>query len=404
MGFIKKQHCKNPTIAFLNLFKRPLSYSIPDFLTDIFPGKTVSYCAKARTGIYEAAKTLGIGQGDHVLVPAFNCGSEVDPILALKADVTLFPVRIDATIDPDEIASRIKKNTKAIYIIHYFGFPQPEMHKILKLAKAKGIPVIEDCALSLLSKMTPEKEEDCCDFSIYCFYKYYPVIGGGALVSNQEDMAQKFDKPFPKRLERNTIIKSLLQIIFGEFFYHHLVNIAKKVLKRDLVEKRAVEKLSRPSMPNDYHFETVFEQAQISKFTKKLLLSYNPLDMVAARRRNFLLVHEGLKDLKVAKPLFNSLPKGVCPLSFPILVSNQEILCKALNEAQIDATPWWSGYHLDLDWDNQEVACFLKDHLISLPIHQYLEPTQIAYMIETLRKLAKSTESQVVDFTDRNAA
>ncbi|MEH6525470.1 MAG: DegT/DnrJ/EryC1/StrS family aminotransferase [Sneathiella sp.] len=404
MVFIRKQHCKNPTIAFWNLIKRPLPYSIPDFLTEIFPGKTVSYCANARAGIYEAVKSLNIGDGDHVLVPAFNCGSEVDPILVLKAEVTLFPVGKDTIICADEIASRIKKNTKAIYIIHYFGFHQPEMPRILELARTKGIPVIEDCALSLFSEAKTDDIEDSSDFSIYCFYKYYPVIGGGALVCNQADMAQKFNKPFPKRLERNTIIKSLLQTVFGEYIYRNLVNTAKRILRKDAVDKTSAKMNSRPSMPLNYYFNSVFDQAQISKVTKKLLLSYNPVDMVAARRRNFLLVQEELKDVKFATPLFSTLPKGVCPLSFPILVSKQEILCKALNEAQIDATPWWSGYHLGLDWDNQEAACFLKDHLISLPIHQYLEPKQIVYMIETLKKLLENNECQIVEFGERNAA
>ncbi|MEH6547938.1 MAG: hypothetical protein V7701_15985, partial [Sneathiella sp.] len=112
MIFKNKQNCKDPAIEFWNLFKNPPDYSIPDFLMEKFPGKEISYCAKARTGINEIIKSLGIGEGDHILAPAFNCGSEIDPFLAHKADLKLFPVGIDTIIDPSEIASRIQENTK----------------------------------------------------------------------------------------------------------------------------------------------------------------------------------------------------------------------------------------------------------------------------------------------------
>lgn len=404
MVFRKRLHCKNPTIEFLNLFKRPLSNSIPDFMSERFPGKTISYCAKARTGIHEAIKILGIGEGDHVLVPAFNCGSEIDPILECKAELTLYPVGLTTFVNPDDIASRIRENTKAIYLIHYFGFLQPEMAKISKLARAKGIPIIEDCALSLFSRAGKNHVEGSCDFSVFCFYKFYPVIGGGALVCSLPDMSEKFTKPFPKKLERNTVLKSILQTVLGEYLYRHLVDNLKKLLKRDRSPEKIAKITSRPDMLADYYFDPMFSQTRISKLTKKLLFTYNPLDMVDVRRENFNLVLEGLKDVEAATPLFHSLPQGVCPLSFPVLVSNQEIVCKALNDARIDATPWWSGYHSGVDWSDQETACFLKDHLISLPIHQYLKPEQINYMTEMLKNVLQNTQGRAVEFTDRIVA
>jgi len=403
MVFRKEQHCKNPTIEYWNLFKKPLSHSIPDFLSESFPGKTISYCAKARTGIHEAVSILGIGEGDHVLAPAFNCGSEIDPILVSKADLTLYPVGLTTFIDPDEIASRIQENTKAIFIIHYFGFPQPEMAKISELARVKGIPIIEDCALSLFSKSANSPVEDSGDFSIYCFYKYYPVIGGGAVVSNLPSMTKKFNKPFPNNMDRNTVAKSMIQALFGDRLYRYLIDSLKKMLKRNQPPMRA-KNTARPDMPADYYFDPAFSQARISSITKRLLFTYNPDDMVEIRRRNFNLVLKSMEGIKNATPLFLSMPEGVCPLLFPILVSNQETLCKALNSARIDATPWWSGYHSGVDWSDQDAACFLKDHLVALPIHQYLEPEQINYMMETLKEILQSTQSRTVEFPARKVA
>ncbi|MBL4806174.1 MAG: DegT/DnrJ/EryC1/StrS family aminotransferase [Rhodobacteraceae bacterium] len=404
MVFRTKQHCKDPTIEFLNLFKRPLSDSIPKYMSETFPGKTIAYCARARTGIHEAIDILGIGQGDHVLVPAFNCGSEIDPILVSKAELTLYPVELTTFINPDEIASRIQENTKAIYIIHYFGFPQPEMARISELAKAKGIPIIEDCALSLFSKTADNNIENGCDFSVYCFYKYYPVIAGGALVSKHPDLANRFTKPFPKNLARKTLVSSILQRLLGDRLSRLLIDRLKKILRGNQHPAQVTKTTSRPDMPADYYFDPIFSHARINSLTKRLLFTYNPLDMVEIRRRNFNLVLKGIKDIEAATPLFQSLPEGVCPLSFPILVSNQQSICNALNDARIDATPWWSGYHSGVDWSDQDAASFLKDNLISLPIHQYLKPEQINYMVETLKNLLQSTQSRAVEFSDRKVA
>ena len=45
----------------------------------------------------------------------------------------------------EQIAARLTKHTKAIIVAHITGFPV-DMDPVMKLARAHGIPVIEDCA------------------------------------------------------------------------------------------------------------------------------------------------------------------------------------------------------------------------------------------------------------------
>jgi len=87
-------------------------------------------------------------------VPAFSevvCGPISDPggIMPI-ALAGCIPVPADATpgsfnMDPKSLARRVNRRTGAIVVAHIAGIPA-DMGPIMKIARARGIPVIEDCA------------------------------------------------------------------------------------------------------------------------------------------------------------------------------------------------------------------------------------------------------------------
>src|SRR5207249_7185501 len=70
-----------------------------------------------------------------------------------------------------------------LYVIHYLGWPQP-MPALVDLCRQRGILVVEDCALALLSGMDGQALGTFGDWSIYCLYKTLPVPNGALLVQN----------------------------------------------------------------------------------------------------------------------------------------------------------------------------------------------------------------------------
>jgi len=62
-------------------------------------------------------------------------------------------------------------------------------------------------------------------------------------------------------------------------------------------------------------------------------------------------------------------------------------LCKSLNELSIAAVAWWAGYHRQLHWQDYPNACYLKDHLVALPVHQQLRQEHIQYISERVVEL-----------------
>lgn len=75
--------------------------------------------------------------------------------------------------------------TKIFWVIHEFGYP----YKKLVELKKYGLPVIEDCALSFMSKDNGGNLGHIGDFVIYSLPKFFPMQVGGVLVSNRSDIS-----------------------------------------------------------------------------------------------------------------------------------------------------------------------------------------------------------------------
>ena len=118
-----------------------------------FDERTLFPSVNTRAAIFKACGLLSLGQGDEILAPAYNCGSEIDPLLRSGATVSLYRVDRNTNIDLADIERRITGRTKAIYVTHYFGFPQPQIMALKALCERGGIFLIEDCALALFSKL-----------------------------------------------------------------------------------------------------------------------------------------------------------------------------------------------------------------------------------------------------------
>lgn len=113
--------------------------------------------------------------------------------------------------------------TRAVLVIHEFGFPCP--YSVMKPYIKKGIPVIEDCAYSIGSRIQglpaarlPVGQGQAGaavggvgDYAIYSLTKYYPVSFGGILVSIKKFKKQKPSEnlnSLDEKLLKQTILKA----------------------------------------------------------------------------------------------------------------------------------------------------------------------------------------------------
>ena len=97
------------------------------------------------TALMTGLQAIGAGPGDEVIVPAYTWIASAAAVLAVGAVPIVCEVDETLLMDPHDLAAKITPYTKAIMPVHMRGAPAP-MDKIMTIARAHGLKVIEDCA------------------------------------------------------------------------------------------------------------------------------------------------------------------------------------------------------------------------------------------------------------------
>jgi dTDP-4-amino-4,6-dideoxygalactose transaminase len=151
----------------------------------------VSNCTAA---LQLASAALGLGPGDEVIVPSLTFVATANAPRSLGADVRLADVTSshDLCVDPDSIEALITPRTRAIFVVHYAGFPC-RMEEILALADEHGIAVIEDSAHAVFGRHLGRTLGLHGKIGCYSFYsnKNATCGEGGALVTDDEELGRK---------------------------------------------------------------------------------------------------------------------------------------------------------------------------------------------------------------------
>ncbi len=330
---------------------------------------------------------LHLAPGDEVLMPSYNCGTEVDPFLKAGVRVILYRVDAEASIDLPDILRRITDRTKAIYVTHYFGWPQDVRGLQEKLA-GRNLPLIEDCALALFSRGKEGWLGSLGDAAIFSFVKSLGVPDGGALVCRT---IGRDIKPSLSRPPAGAVWRAALPLLKS----YAMRKVERyKTPKIEVFPQEGLSDVQQPletlpDMPQDYYFDPRESSWTISRLSMGLLARTDPASVISIRRGHYFQLLDGLKKVEGAiRPLFRELPEGVCPLCMPLLVENRRRWRQMMRVRRIAAGMWWAGYHRDLHWDDFPEARELKDHLVAIPIHQDLEDRHIAYTIRTIQEIA----------------
>jgi len=145
------------------------------------------------TALHLALKTLGISDGDEVLVSSSTNMACAFSISHCNAK----PVPIDIHKDTwqmniDLIEKKINKKTKAIMVVHLFG-QAVDMDPVINLAKKYNLKVIEDCAESHGVEYKGRKVGSIGDIGTFSFYVNKTVTcgEGGMITTNSEELAKK---------------------------------------------------------------------------------------------------------------------------------------------------------------------------------------------------------------------
>ncbi len=109
--------------------------------------------ANCTVALHLALMALGVGVGDEVVTVSHTFIASANAIRQCGATPVFVDIEADGfNIDPALIGAAITPRTRAILCVHQMGMPC-DMPAILRVARAHGIPVIEDAACAIGSKM-----------------------------------------------------------------------------------------------------------------------------------------------------------------------------------------------------------------------------------------------------------
>jgi dTDP-4-amino-4,6-dideoxygalactose transaminase len=349
-----------------------------------FNSPNVRYFYFARNAVWLTVKMLGLDKGE-VLMPAYHHGVEVEAVMDAGATPRFYRVGSRWDVDLEDVEKKITPNTRALYLIHYAGFPGPAA-EMRALADKHGIPLIEDCALSLLSSDGAQPLGTTGDVGIFCLYKTLPVPNGGALIVNGPRQYSLPEPPAPPATSTfSHTVSALLQNLelrggaFGRGLRSFIRTMGHGTVRAANIERVAT---------GTQHFNRAHVDLGMSPLTKRIALAQDMEGIVERRRRNYFFLLSRLRD--VSPPLFNQLPPGVCPLFYPMVVEDKAEVMARLHAKGIDAIDFWRRFHPACDTSAFPEVAQLRRSIVEIPCHQDLTPEVMAEVADVVRDALKT--------------
>jgi len=147
------------------------------------------------TALHLALKSLGIGEGDEVIVPDFTMIACSNAIRYCNAKPVLVDVDPETwCINPELITDKITDKTKAIMPVHIYG-NVCDMDSIMKIAKHHDLLVIEDAAEAHGATHQGNRVGSIGDCGCFSFFanKIVTTGEGGMVTTNNKELAERMN-------------------------------------------------------------------------------------------------------------------------------------------------------------------------------------------------------------------
>jgi dTDP-4-amino-4,6-dideoxygalactose transaminase len=171
----------------------PKGHEFEEKFTRYIGGGTSITTSSCMASLHLATMHFGFKPGDEVLVPAQTHVATVHAVELVGAT----PVFVDCelktgNVDLADFERKITPKTKGAIIVHFSGIPA-KMDRIMEIASARGLKIIEDCALSVGARYKGKHTGLWGDAGCFSFYpvKHITTSEGGMFVSKDAETAKK---------------------------------------------------------------------------------------------------------------------------------------------------------------------------------------------------------------------
>ena len=294
---------------------------------------------------------LGIGPGDEVITTPNTFVASVGAIVQTGARPVFVDNNDEYTIDVSKIEAAITPKTKAILPVHLTGSPA-DMPAIMEIANRHNLLVVEDAAQAILAAIDGKSVGSwgkTAGFSMHPLKNLNIWGDGGIIVTRSEELCEKL------RLYRNHGMKTRDEIAFWSH-NSRLDTLQALIANRLLPEANKItDQRIENAKTYDEGFEDLEEFIHVPQRKAGVKQVYHTY-VVRVKERDKL--YEYLRE--------NGIPAKI---HYPIPLHLQEA-----------ARPL--GYK-EGDFPVCEEHCRT---ILTLPVHQYLNPEQISFIIEKIHQ------------------
>ena len=300
----------------------------------------------------------GIGPGDEVITTPFTFFATVGAIARVGATPVFAAIDPDTfNISPEAVAAKVTARTKAIIPVHLFG-QCADMDKIMEIAQAHKLIVIEDACQSIGAEYRGRRAGSMGDYGAFSFFpsKNLGCFGDGGMVSVTDPEKAARLKVFRNHGQSSTYIH---EFVGGNF---RLDALQAAVLS---IKLRELDKWTAARQRNAAEYRELFANSSVADKVKLPAVANYPVRHIY--NQFCILIGDGKRD-QVKSEL---LAAGVgCAVYYPLSLHLQK--CFA---------------HLGGKAGDFPVSEKVSGEIMALPIYPESTTEQRKYVVSSLEKI-----------------
>ena len=338
---------------------------------------TYRYYGSGKVALRDGLRTIA-DRGETVLFPAYLPDAVVEPVRELDLEPRYYAVTRELEPDLADLEARLDEATAAVVSVNYFGYPQSRREDLARAVDGAEAYLVDDNAHGPFSVHEDRLLGTNGDLGITSLRKVLPIPNGAVLYLSNPTLADRFDPSAHCGVAD--------RVSWGDVRFRLANGIESLASLCGPVGRTIGSYVDRPATdpaPPMRRYEASKEP--LSKLAASRCSTVDPVEVRDRRRANVLAWQSGLTERADVIPVFAGLPSGICPQVYPVYVDRPRSFLQELAEAGVRGAATWPRLPDAVSTiDDFETTQWLARHVITLPVHQGLDPVTIEDFVDRL--------------------
>ncbi len=316
--------------------------------------------------LHLALEAIGLAAGDEVILPTMTFAATAEVVRYFNATPVLVDCEPDTlNIDPSKIEHAITRKTKAIIPVHFAGRPCA-MDRILEVARAHRLVVIEDAAHALPARYYGRMVGTIGDITCFSFYATKTITTGEGGMATTEN-AEWADRM--RMMSLHGISKDAWKRYSAEgSWYYEICSPGYKYNLTDIAAAIGIEQLRKCDQfwTQRQHYAALYHRA----FREVPAIAVPPFAEEAQHSWHLYVIQLQTEQLRISRSQFIELLK-------------EQQIGTSVHFIPLHLHPYYrDGFHYrPEDFPNASAAF---ERIVSLPIYPRMTEADVRYVGDTV--------------------